>query len=38
MYYGGIAGITIGILLILVLSRIFAKQRQRLRDEINGKK
>ncbi len=37
MHYGGAAGAALGILIILILSRVFAVQRNRLRNDINGK-
>lgn len=38
MRYGGAAGVVLGIVLMLVLSKIFAKQKSRMRDEIGGRK
>lgn len=38
MRYGGAAGIVLGIVLMLLLSKIFANQRHRMRDEVSGRK
>lgn len=35
MYYGGIVGMVIGGILLLVLSKVFAEQRQKMKSDIN---
>lgn len=35
MFFGGIAGITIGIILALICLRIFPRQRKRLLDKLS---
>lgn len=35
MYYGGLLGILAGGILLLILSKIFAKQRQKMKNNIN---
>ena len=36
MFFGGIAGIVIGIVLALICLRVFPKQRKRLLDELGS--
>ena len=36
MFYGGIAGIAVGIILALVCLKIFPRQRKRLLDKLSG--
>lgn len=35
MFYGGIAGVVVGILLALICMKVFPKQRRRLLDELS---
>lgn len=37
MHYGGAAGAVLGIILMLVLSKVFANQRRRMRNTIGGR-
>lgn len=37
MRYGGAAGAVLGIVLMLVLTKVFADQRRRMRNEIGSK-
>jgi len=36
MHYGGAAGVVLGIIIMLVLSKVFANQRQRKKETIGG--
>lgn len=36
-YYGGMIGVIITVLMLIILSKIFAEQRQKMRDELNAK-
>lgn len=36
MHYGGAVGAVLGIIVMLVLSKVFANQRSKLKNEIGG--